>query len=55
MTILTIIAYVFVTTISILVLIFAISSIRNGFYNRRTYGCIQVIVDDINGINAASL
>ena len=55
MTILTVMAYVFVTTIAILVLIFAIASIGNGFYQRRTYGCIQVIVDEDGNYKDAAL
>ena len=55
MTILTIISCVFVTTIAILVLIFAIASISNGFYHRRTYCCIQVIVDEDGNYKDAAL
>ena len=55
MTISTIIAYEFVTTIAILVLIFAISAINHGFYHRRTYGCIQVIVDEDGNYKDAAL
>ena len=55
MTIFTIMAYVFITTIAILVLIFAIASISNGFYQRRTYGCIQVIVDEDGNYKDAAL
>lgn len=55
MTILTIMAYVFITTIAILVLIFAIVAINKGFYQRRTYGCIQVIVDEDGNYKDAAL
>lgn len=55
MTISTIIACVFVTTIAILVLIFAILAINHGFYPRRTYGCIQVIVDEDGNYKDAAL
>ena len=55
MTILTIMAYVLVTLIATAVLIFAIASISNGFYQRRTYGCIQVIVDEDGNYKDAAL
>ena len=55
MTILTIMAYVFITTIAILVLIFAIVAINKGFFQRRTYGCIQVIVDEDGNYKDAAL
>ena len=55
MTISTIIAYVFVTTIAILVLIFAIVAIDKGFFHRITYGCIQVIVDEDGNYKDAAL
>ena len=55
MTILTIMAYVFITTIAILVLIFAISAINHGFFHRITYGCIQVIVDEDGNYKDAAL
>lgn len=55
MTISTIIAYVFITTIAILVLIFAIVAINKGFFHRITYGCIQVIVDEDGNYKDAAL
>ena len=55
MTISTIIAYVFITTIAILVLIFAIVAIDKGFLHRITYGCIQVIVDEDGNYKDAAL
>ena len=55
MTILTVMSYVFITTIAILVLIFAIVAINKGFYKRRTYGCIQVIVDEYGNYKDAAL
>ena len=55
MTILNVMAYVFVALITIAVLIFAIAAIRKGFYHRRTYGCIQVIVDEDGNYKDAAL
>ena len=55
MTILNVMAYVFVALITIAVLIFAIAAIRKGFYQRRTYGCIQVIVDEDGNYKDAAL
>ena len=55
MTTLTVMAYVFITTIAILVLIFAIVAINKGFFQRRTYGCIQVIVDEDGNYKDAAL
>ena len=55
MTTLTVMVYVFITTIAILVLIFAILAINKGFYQRRTYGCIQVIVDEDGNYKDAAL
>lgn len=55
MTYLDVIAYIIVTIISIVVLIFAISAIRKGFYHRRTYGWIQVIVDEDGNYKDAAL
>lgn len=55
MTYLDVMAYILVTIISIVVLIFAISAIRKGFYHRRTYGCIQVIVDEDGNYKDAAL
>ena len=55
MTISTVIVYILVTLIATAVLIFAIVSISNGFYNRRTYGCIQVIVDEDGNYKDAAL
>lgn len=48
-------AYILVTIISIVVLIFAISAIRKDFYHRRTYGYIQVIVDEDGNYKDAAL
>ena len=50
-----VIAYILVTIISIVVLIFVFSTIRKGFYHRRTYGCIQVIVDEDGNYKDAAL
>ena len=55
MTILNVMAYVFVALIAIAVLIFAIAAIRKGFYHRRTYGYIQVIVDEDGNYKDAAL
>ena len=55
MTILNVMAYVFVALITITVLIFAISAIRKSFYHRRTYGYIQVIVDEDGNYKDAAL
>ena len=55
MTYLDVMAYVFVALITIAVLIFAISAIRKGFYHRRTYGYIQVIVDEDGNYKDAAL
>ena len=55
MTTFTVMTYVFITTIAILVLIFAIVVINKGFYHRRTYGCIQVIVDEDGNYKDAAL
>ena len=55
MTTFTVMTYVFITTIAILVLIFAILAINKGFYHRRTYGCIQVIVDEDGNYKDAAL
>ena len=55
MTYLDVMAYILVTIISIVVLIFAISAIRKGFYHRRTYGYIQVIVDEDGNYKDAAL
>lgn len=55
MTYLDIMAYVFVALITIAVLIFAIAAIRKGFYHRRTYGYIQVIVDEDGNYKDAAL
>ena len=55
MTILNVMAYVFVALITITVLIFAISAIRKGFYHKRTYGYIQVIVDEDGNYKDAAL
>ena len=55
MTILNVMAYVFVALITIAVLIFAISTIIKGFCHRRTYGCIQVIVDEDGNYKDAAL
>lgn len=55
MTILNVIAYVFVALITIAVLIFAIAAIRKCFYHRRTYGYIQVIVDEDGNYKDAAL
>ena len=55
MTILNVMAYVFVALITITVLIFAIAAIRKSFYHRRTYGYIQVIVDEDGNDKDAAL
>ena len=55
MTVLTVMAYVFVALITIAVLIFAIAAIIKGFYHRRTYGYIQVIVDEDGNYKDAAL
>lgn len=55
MTTFTVMTYVFITTIVILVLIFAIVAINKGFCQRRTYGCIQVIVDEDGNYKDAAL
>lgn len=55
MTYLDAIAYILVTIISIVVLIFAISAIKKSFYHRRTYGYIQVIVDEDGNYKDAAL
>ena len=55
MTYLDVMAYVFVALITITVLIFAISAIRKDFYHRRTYGYIQVIVDEDGNYKDAAL
>lgn len=55
MTYLDVMAYVFVALITITVLIFAIAAIRKGFYHRRTYGYIQVIVDEDGNYKDAAL
>ena len=55
MTYLDAMAYVFVTIISIVVLIFAIAASRRGLYHIRTYGCIQVIVDEDGNYKDAAL
>lgn len=55
MTYLDVMAYILVALITITVLIFAIAAIRRGFYHRRTYGCIQVIVDEDGNYKDAAL
>lgn len=55
MTILNVMAYVFVALITITVLIFVISAIRKSFYHRRTYGYIQVIIDEDGNYKDAAL
>lgn len=55
MTTFTVMTYVLITIIVIAVLIFAIVAIDKGFYPRRTYGCIQVIVDEDGNYKDAAL